>query len=171
MMLSPTEPRLRLLHISDEQAAYLMRWTRRIAVVGVFGYAIAEVGLLLGLSDAAHEALLKAVVLVVHIFLAIIVVQRRRTVRRWLRAPQDQVGVVAVLRNGVAQAWHWLAIILLATLWLVWAVEVPHASCRSSCLARSTACCRSIRMSRRVILGSIRALHPTTPSWSARRAR
>ena len=27
-----------------------MRWTRRIAVVSVFGYAIAEVGLLLGLS-------------------------------------------------------------------------------------------------------------------------
>jgi small-conductance mechanosensitive channel len=131
MMFSPAEPRLRLLHISDGQAAYAMRWTRRIAVVGVFGYAIAEVGLLLGLSDVAHDALLKTVVLIVHVFLIIIVLQRRRTVRRWLRAPEDAVGIVAVLRNRLARVWHWIAIALLVGLWLVWAVEVPHGYVRS----------------------------------------
>ena len=35
-------------------AAYAMRWTRRIVIVSVVGYAIAEVGLLLGLSETAR---------------------------------------------------------------------------------------------------------------------
>ena len=56
MLFSPAQPRLRLLPMSSAQAAYAMRWTRRLVVVSVSGYAIAEVGLLLGLSDSAHDA-------------------------------------------------------------------------------------------------------------------
>ena len=56
MLLSPVRTRLRLFNMRDDIAAYLMRWTRRLVVIGVFGYAVAEVGLLLGLSDVAHEA-------------------------------------------------------------------------------------------------------------------
>jgi moderate conductance mechanosensitive channel len=126
MMFSPGEPRMRLLHISDATAAYAMRWTRRIAVVSVFGYGMAEVGLLLGLSDAAHEALLKAVGLVDHIFLGIIVVQQRTVVRQAIRAPVGASGPIAGLRNWLARLWHWFALLLLATLWLAWAVEIPH---------------------------------------------
>ena len=88
VLFSPDQPRLRLLTVPDHVARYAMRWTRRIAVVSVFGYAVAEVGLLLGMSDAAHDALLKAVGLVDHVFLGIIVVQQRRRVRRILRAPE-----------------------------------------------------------------------------------
>jgi small-conductance mechanosensitive channel len=126
MMFSPGEPRLRLLHISDATAAYATRWTRRIAVVTVFGYGAAEVGLLLGLSDAAHDALLKAFGLVDHIFLGIIVVQQRKVVRQAIRAPAGETGPIAGLRNWLARIWHWLALLLLATLWLAWVVEVPH---------------------------------------------
>jgi small-conductance mechanosensitive channel len=126
MMFSPGEPRLRLLHISDVTAAYAMRWTRRIAVVSVFGYGMAEVGLLLGLSDAAHEAFLKAVGLLDHIFLGIIVVQQRTAVRGAIRAPAGASGLIAGLRNWLARLWHWFALLLLVTLWLAWAVEIPH---------------------------------------------
>ena len=103
MMFSPNEPRLRLLPISDDQADYAKRWTRRIVVVAVFGYAIAEVGLLLGLSDAARDALLKATGLIDHVFLVIVVLQCRRTVRHWLRAPSGSVGFVAAARNWLAR--------------------------------------------------------------------
>src|SRR5271166_3142168 len=130
VMFSPGQPRLRLLASSDEVAAYAMRWTRRLAVVSVFGYVIAETGLLLGLSDAAHEALLKAVGLVDHIFLGIIVLQQRRAVRGVLRAPEGATGPVAALRNWLARIWHWLALLLLATLWLTWAVEEQHGFAR-----------------------------------------
>jgi small-conductance mechanosensitive channel len=126
MMFSPAARRLRLLAIRDDTAGYAMRWSRRIIVVGVFGYAAAEVGLLLGMSDAAHEGLLKAVALVNHILLGIVVVQKRRAVRRWLHAPQGATGVTAALRNWFARVWHWLALMVLAGLWLGWVVEAPH---------------------------------------------
>jgi small-conductance mechanosensitive channel len=125
-LFSPDTPHLRLLNSSNESAGYALRWTRRIVVVSVFGYAIAEVGLLLGLSEAAHEWLLRAVALLDHLFLAIIVLQQRRTVRRILQAPESASGPFAALRNGLARIWHWLALTLLAALWLAWAVEVPH---------------------------------------------
>ncbi|HTI84604.1 MAG TPA: mechanosensitive ion channel domain-containing protein [Acetobacteraceae bacterium] len=126
MMLSPGHPRLRLLSLSDEAAAYLMRWIRRIVIVSVFGYAAAEVGLLLGLTYAAHDGLLKAIGLLDHIFLGIIVIQRRRTVRNWLKAPDGATGAFAAVRNWLARVWHWIALLVLATLWLAWVVEVPH---------------------------------------------
>ena len=56
MLLSPGASRLRLFHLGDGTAAYLTRWTRRLVLIAVFGYAIGEVGLLLGLSDSSHDA-------------------------------------------------------------------------------------------------------------------
>jgi moderate conductance mechanosensitive channel len=126
VLFSPRQPRLRLLIMPDRVAAYVMRWIRRIVVVSVFGYAIAEVGLLLGLSDGAHEALLKAVVLLEYVFLGIIVLQQRLPVRRALRAPEGATGSMAALRNWLARIWHWLALLMLAALWLAWTVEVQH---------------------------------------------
>ncbi|HEX4171231.1 MAG TPA: mechanosensitive ion channel domain-containing protein [Acetobacteraceae bacterium] len=126
MMFSPAARRLRLLAIRDDTAGYAMRWSRRIIVVGVFGYAAAEVGLLLGMSDTAHDGLLKAVALVNHVLLGIVVVQKRRPVGAWLRAPQGTTGLLAVLRNWLAGVWHWLALMLLAGLWLGWVLEAPN---------------------------------------------
>ena len=126
MLLSPGTSRLRLFHLRDTTAAYLMRWSRRLILIAVFGYAIGEVGLLLGLSDIAHDALQKAVGLVLHVCLAIMVIQKRRAVRRRLRAPPEATGLVASLRNRLARVWHWIALFFLIASWLVWAVEVPH---------------------------------------------
>ena len=126
MMLSPRQPRLRLLYVSDDFAAYAMRWVRRITVFTLSGYAAAEVGLLLGLSDPAHDALLKAVALVDHVLLAIIVLQQRRLVRQWLRAPAGAEGSFASLRNALARTWHWLALAFLAASWVVSAVEARN---------------------------------------------
>ncbi len=125
MLLSPGTARLRLFHLPDTLAAYLMRWTRRLVVIAVFGYAIAEVGLLLGLSEVAHAALQKATGFVLHTGLAIIVLQKRRAVRRWLRAPPGTAGPLARLRNALASIWHWIALFLIVAVWLVWAVEIP----------------------------------------------
>jgi moderate conductance mechanosensitive channel len=162
VMLSPGQPRLRLLTVPENVAAYAMRWTRRIAVVSVFGYAIAEVGLLLGLSDAAHEALQKAAGLIDHVFLGIIVLQQRRPVRRLLRAPEGASGAVAALRNWLARIWHWLALLLLATLWLAWAVEVRHGYTRMlRYFATVLVVLVLARLAQIVILGALdRALSP-----------
>jgi small-conductance mechanosensitive channel len=126
MLLSPEASRLRLFYLRDTTAAYLMRWSRRLILIAVCGYAIGEVGLLLGLSDIAHEALQKGVGLVLHVCLAIMVIQKRRAVRRRLRAPPEATGLIALLRNRLARVWHWIALFFLIGGWLIWAVEVPH---------------------------------------------
>jgi len=126
MMLSPEAHRLRLFHLRDDTAAYLMRWTRRLILIAVIGYAIGEAWLLLGLSDVAHETFQKAVGLILHICLAIIVLQKRAAVRNWLRAPADATGPAAMARNRLAGAWHWIALFFIAAVWLVWAIELPH---------------------------------------------
>jgi small-conductance mechanosensitive channel len=126
MLLSPDEGRLRLFHLHDAAAAYLMRWTRRLIQIAVFGYAVGEVGLLLGLSDIAHDALQKAIGLVLHLSLIFIVIRNRRPVRQWLRAPQGATGFVATLRNRFARVWHGVALFFLIAGWLVWAIEIPH---------------------------------------------
>jgi small-conductance mechanosensitive channel len=126
MLLSPEEGRLRLFHLGDATAGYVMGWTRRLIVIAVFGYAVGEVGLLLGLSDLAHEAMQKAIGLVLHLCLIFIVIRNRRAVRHWLRAPQGATGPTATLRNRFARIWHWVALFFLVAGWLVWAVEVPH---------------------------------------------
>jgi moderate conductance mechanosensitive channel len=126
MLLSPGEDRLRLFHLHDSAAAYLMRWSRLLILIAVFGYALGEVGLLLGMSDIARDAFEKAVGLVLHLCLAVVVLQKRRAVRRRLRAPPGATGVVAALRNRFARIWHWIALFFLIAGWLIYAVEVPH---------------------------------------------
>jgi small-conductance mechanosensitive channel len=126
MLLSPEEAPLRLFHLHDSTAAYLMRWIRRLIVIAVFGYAIGEVGLLLGLSDLAHDAMLKGVGLVLHLCLIYIVIRSRRPVRNWLRPPHGETGFVAIVRDRFSWVWHWMALFLLVSGWLAWAIEIPH---------------------------------------------
>ena len=130
MLVAPDAPRLRLFHISDDAAAYLLRWTRRIAVVAIFGYALTEVALLFGLYRIAHDAVLKVVALAVHIMLIVVVLQTRGKVARRIRARPGAKGVRAVFRNRLAATWHWIAIFYIAALWLVWAFEVPNGFTR-----------------------------------------
>src|SRR5271166_4664753 len=126
-ILSPEHPRLRLVHLSSEDAAYSMRWLRRIVAIAVFGYAVAAVDVLLGLSPLAQKALLKTVGFVDHVLIAVVVLQKRRAVASWIRsrtpAPNS---LLAGVRSRFAATWHWVAIFFLAATWLVWAIEVPN---------------------------------------------
>ncbi len=124
-VLAPRHRRLRLIPIPDVTARYAIRWIRRIVVVGVVGYAIAEVGLLLGLSRVAHMALLKSVLLLLDILVATIVFQKRHVVRGWIMAPPEATGAMARLRNSIAATWHWFALLYLAISWAAWAIPVP----------------------------------------------
>jgi small-conductance mechanosensitive channel len=130
LLVSPGVPRLRLVPMSDRGAAYLLRWTRRLAVLVAFGYAATGIGLLFGLYRVAYEALLKLVSLVVLACLVIIVVQTRAPVAACIRAADDQTGAWASLRNRVAALWQRVAVFFLVAFWLVWAFEVPNGFTR-----------------------------------------
>ncbi len=126
MMLSPDGRQLRLLRVSDATAIWATRWIRRLTVVTVFGYAIAEVGVALGMSMPAHDGLLKICGLIDHVMLGVMVLQSRRAVRDRLHAPAGASGPIARLRNAIAPVWHWIALFFLAAAWIAWAIEISN---------------------------------------------
>jgi moderate conductance mechanosensitive channel len=115
-----------LFRIRAETAAYIEIWARRIVAVGVSGVAIANVALLLGLHRAGYAGLLRLVMLVVHLFIVVIILQCRRQVAEAIRAPAGREGAAARLRNRFASLWHYLAIVLDLALWAVWALNIRN---------------------------------------------
>lgn len=124
--VSPTTSQPSFLVIGDETAAYVDIWMRRIVIVAVFGVAFANVALLLGLYFPAYNAIVKLVMLVAHLFVVIIILQCRRNIAGLIRAPEAADGVLAVLRNRLADKWHYVAIILNLALWAVWALQIKN---------------------------------------------
>lgn len=115
-----------LFPVRPETAAYIEIWARRIVGVGVSGIAFANVALLLGLHRAGYAALLRMVMLVVHLFIVVIILQCRRQVAEAIRAPADRQGIAARLRNRIAVGWHYPAIALDLALWAVWALNIRN---------------------------------------------
>ncbi len=169
MVLSPDTARLRLVLLSDPASRYVMRWLRRLIAVAVFGTALAGAGLLLGLSQEAHDSALKAVGLVVHVMLIVIVLQKRAAVARRLRAPPGATGMVATLRNRFAATWHWFALFYLVAAWLVWAVELPNGFARLLHFAVVTAVVLLVgRLALIVVLGTLDRAARARPDLAAR---
>jgi small-conductance mechanosensitive channel len=125
-LVSPAASQPSLLVIRDETAAYIDVWARRIVVVAVFGVAVANIALLLGLYPPAYTALVRLVVLVAHLFVVIVILQCRRNIADLIRAPVTERGAVAAARNRLADVWHVIAIFLNLALWAVWALQVRN---------------------------------------------
>ena len=115
-----------LFRVRAETAAYIEIWARRIVTVGVSGVAFANVALLLGLYRAGYAAVLHLVVLIVHLFIGVIILQCRRQVAEAIRAPVGREDIAARLRDRVADRWHYLAIALDLALWAVWALSIRN---------------------------------------------
>jgi small-conductance mechanosensitive channel len=125
-LVSPAANQPSLFIISDETAAYIDVWMRRIVVFAVFGVALANVALLLGLYRPAYFAALRVVILIVHLLLVLVTLQCRTAVADLIRARDSERGVIAVVRNRLADTWHIPAIILNLALWAVWALRVQN---------------------------------------------
>ena len=115
-----------LFRVRAETAAYIEIWARRIVTVAVSGIAFANVALLLGLHRAGYAALLRLVMLVVHLFIVVVILQCRKPVADAIRAPAGRTGVAARVRNRVAGLWHYFAIALDLALWAVWALNIRN---------------------------------------------
>ncbi|WJR80497.1 mechanosensitive ion channel domain-containing protein [Bradyrhizobium sp. NP1] len=115
-----------LFRVRAETAAYIEIWARRIIAVGVSGIAFANVALLLGLHRAGYAAMLRLVMLLVHLFIVVIILQCRRQVAQAIRGSVERDGAAAALRNRIAGLWHYLAIALDLALWAVWALNIRN---------------------------------------------
>jgi len=132
MLLSPHSNHLRLIPCSDEMAATWLGWLRRMMLVGVGGYALAEAGLLFGLPWAAYDAIINLTLLAISLFLVRIVLQQRHAVAAVLRAPPLQPGdqpdhtrtMLRRARDRLAEVWHIMVILWLGAAWVVWALAV-----------------------------------------------
>jgi len=169
MLVSPAAPRLRLLHVSDWAARFLTWWTRRILIVGVTGYVLAEVGLLFGMYQTAHDALLKLFALVMHLLLIVAVLQARPHVAVRLRAPRFAHGAWASPLGWLANTWHLIAIFYIAALWLVWAGELRNGYARliHFCLVTSAILIAS-RLIGVVLIGGLDRALRLSPAMSDR---
>ena len=117
---------LALVRVKGETAAYLEIWTRRIVGVGATGIAVANVALTMGLYRSAHLALIKLVMLVVHLFVVVIILQCRKPVAAALRARVGATGFLNALRNRAAGLWHVLAIVVVMAAWVIWALNIHN---------------------------------------------
>ena len=115
-----------LIRVRAETGAYIEIWARRIVMVGVTGVAMANVAQLLGLHRGGYLALLRLVMLVVHLFIVVIILQCRRQVASAIRAPAGRTGAAAMARNRIAGLWHYLAIAVDIALWAVWALNIRN---------------------------------------------
>lgn len=149
MLVAPAERRLRLLPVGDEMAAYVCRWARRAAAVGIFGYATLEAGLLFGLYRLAHGALVKALMLVLAAFVVVVILQQRQAVAAVIRPPEGAMGMAARLRAMVAPVWHIVAAIYVGALWVVLALDLPDGFSRLLYLSLSTA---AVLVAARIVL-------------------
>ncbi len=79
-LVSPDFPSLRLIQLPGDGPGYTVRWVRRLVAVAAFGYAASVIGGLYNMPDPARQAFIKAVALIDHILLVVIVLQCRRAV-------------------------------------------------------------------------------------------
>jgi small-conductance mechanosensitive channel len=122
-LFAPGLPALRLIPAADAAAAGAVRWIAWLAGIAVFGMAMLNMALLLGLDPAAQIALKKLLLLVDHLMLVVLVLRNRRAIAAHLRSPKRRHGVFANVLTGLAEVWHIVAVFVIMGLWLIWAAD------------------------------------------------
>jgi moderate conductance mechanosensitive channel len=124
--LAPSAPGLRLISMRDRAAIFTHAWIVRIVYVAGAGSAIAEGAQPLGLTDSAHDAIMKTVALVAHLMIALVIIRCRRPVAEWIRDSMRGRRSFVLLGNWIADVWAGLAVFFVLALWFVWALDVHN---------------------------------------------
>ena len=127
MLAAPTNRRARLLHVGDDAAADIESWARRIAVIAVVGATVSETTPLLGASDELHSAIVRASAFLLGVVVLAFVVRRRASIADSIRAKDGATSEWAALRNRLADTWHYVAIIVIAMVWLTWTARLQDS--------------------------------------------
>jgi small-conductance mechanosensitive channel len=126
-LLAPKEPGRRPLLLTPETGSYWYVWLRRLALPLVAGYVVAECGPLLGLSPDTLDVILKAIGFIFAALLVVLVLQNREPVRQRIRGASrpGRNGSLGILRSRIAEIWHIAALIYVAAIYAVWALDLP----------------------------------------------
>jgi len=126
LFFQPDARQLRLVHISDAWASVAQRSIARIAIVVGALTAAVEIAASFGLSDASHIALLKAVALVGHLMVSVLILRCRQPVAARIRAAGEDRPTAAMVSNALADAWAPVSVFVVMALWFVWALDVHN---------------------------------------------
>lgn len=121
---------LNLIDSSRRLEGPLLYWTRFVVVFSFFGMSLAEAMPLLGAGENGRQLVLKAVSLLVHLFVVRLIWQIRQPVGDLLRAPAQAEGLWAAMRNWLARAWAAFATAAVLGIWVVWAFRVQDGLSR-----------------------------------------
>jgi small-conductance mechanosensitive channel len=118
-----------LVPASEETRNYLLIWLRRFTDWTVFGYAVAAAAWWLGIPGGLYALMLKIVGLVVAILALVFILQNRVWVSRWItgEAPMEGGGWTRV-RRRLGESWHFLAILYIVGIYLVYALRIEGGS-------------------------------------------
>ncbi|WP_175883493.1 mechanosensitive ion channel domain-containing protein [Burkholderia sp. BCC0044] len=159
LFFQPDARQLRLLHISDAWAAFVQRSIARIVIVVGACTAAVEIAANFGLSEAGHVALLKAVALVGHVMISVLILQCRRPVAARIRAAGADRPTFTVVGNALADAWAPVSVFIVMALWFVWALDVHNGYRVLITLGgRSIAVMIAMRMVSIVVFGALARL-------------
>ena len=124
MVLRPRFATFRFIGLSDENANYLFFWVRRLTVVSIYGFFVAEALPLLGVGQGAQGIVQKLIGLLVASMVVVLVLQNRQSVRTWLAGAGTASGWWRI-RRSFAEVWHFVAIAYVIAVYAVWATGVP----------------------------------------------
>ncbi|HQU03688.1 MAG TPA: mechanosensitive ion channel [Acidocella sp.] len=126
-VLAPRHTELRLIHTTDQRAAWLVRMLMLILVTVAFGYFSISSAEILGLSHDGTEVLGRLIALIVHLELAVLVWQSRFIVAGWIRGQPGDESKLFGLRPRFASIWHYVALFYIVALWVAYAGGVQNA--------------------------------------------
>ncbi|AQQ17013.1 MULTISPECIES: mechanosensitive ion channel family protein [Burkholderia] len=159
LFFQPDARQLRLLHISDAWAEFAQRSIARIVIVVGACTAAVEIAANFGLNEAGHVALLKAVALVGHVMISVLILQCRRPVAARIRAAGADRPTFSVVGNALADAWAPVSVFIVMALWFVWALDVHNGYRVLITLGgRSIAVMIAMRMVSIVVFGALARL-------------
>ncbi|MET1530718.1 mechanosensitive ion channel family protein [Burkholderia sola] len=159
LFFQPDAQQLRLLHISDAWAAFAQRSIARIVIAVGACTAAVEIAANFGLTEAGHVALLKAVALVGHVMISVLILQCRRPVAARIRAAGADRPTFTVVGNALADAWAPVSVFIVMALWFVWALDVHNGYRVLIALGgRSIAVMIAMRMVSIVVFGALARL-------------
>jgi moderate conductance mechanosensitive channel len=125
VLVTPDSDALRSFRLTSPQAVSVLQWLLRLVATVTVGHAIIRVCLVFGLSLSAQAALVKLIVLVVHLLALAMIIRERAAITAWLRPAPGAKG--ARLRGAFARSWYLVAVFYLVAVWIVRVLDIPDA--------------------------------------------
>jgi small-conductance mechanosensitive channel len=125
MLLAPYASGVRLVGVSDVAALLLIRWWAWLVAVPVAAVMVTSVGGILNLPERAAQSIIRAIVLIEHVLLGLLIWRLRHRVATALSPPRRfRTTTLGAVFSRMAENWWIPALFLDFALSLVWAAQV-----------------------------------------------